>query len=271
MYDISIEIDTDIINDIIFHRDTQVGKLTTHEVLLRSGITSVKTLTRWHQKGLIPPPAVETHPSGRGKIAYWPAWIIFRIREVKAGLAAGSSLDELASTLSRDWQAEEKRWVRKRPDIKAAFDRMNRAEAIDRFAEWAADAVFEYLQKIGVQRPGRVWGDLWANFYATEFVNDVLQLLRKGYSPVVAIAGSELKVIPDFLLASVAADPKSQSQPLLIVPIREAFLEAFAEAAPRLPKTPKYGPAPRLVEHGDSKRRQRMYRKKGQWDFVLEE
>jgi hypothetical protein len=183
----------------------------------------------------------------------------------------GESLDRLAKTLSHDWLAEEKRWVRKRPDIKAAFDRVNREEAIDRFMWQAADVVYDYLQEIGVQRPGSAYDTLVKSFSNLEFIDEVLRLLRKGYSPVVVITGKETKVIPDFLLASVADDPNSQGRPLIIMPIREAFLHAFREANPELRKVPKYTPAMRVVEHGNNRRRQRKYRHKGPWEFALEE
>src|SRR3954465_13674770 len=50
--------------------------ITTTDILEATGLKSGKTLTRWHQRGLIPEPLVRTHPSGRGKIAYWPDWVL---------------------------------------------------------------------------------------------------------------------------------------------------------------------------------------------------
>lgn len=248
-----------------------MGQLTTHEVLEKCEITSAKTLTRWHQRGLIPPPLVKTHPDGRGKIAYWPSWIIFRIREVKAALERGESLDGVAQRLSRDWPAEEKKWIRKKPDFKAAMDQMNRDDAIDVFSEKVADVVYDYLQKIGIQRPGGVRAWLWDGLSDRSFIDEVRQLLWQGYTPVIAIIGQDIKVIPDFLLGSAMTIPKSSGQPVLIVPIRDAFLESFAEAEPDLPKLPKFTPTMQVIECTDKRSRRRTYRHKSQWEFAFED
>ena len=46
--------------------------ISTNDILDATGLRSGKTLTRWHQRGLIPKPLIRTHPSGRGKAAYCP-------------------------------------------------------------------------------------------------------------------------------------------------------------------------------------------------------
>ena len=60
--------------------------VTSSEILKQARIKNIKTLSRWHQQGIIPPPVIRTHPSGRGKIAYWPDWVLgkcVRIRELQ--------------------------------------------------------------------------------------------------------------------------------------------------------------------------------------------
>src|SRR5262245_23624006 len=52
--------------------------VTSKEILEHTGLKSAKTLTRWYQRGIIPKPSVRLHPSGRGKIAYWPDWVLDR-------------------------------------------------------------------------------------------------------------------------------------------------------------------------------------------------
>jgi hypothetical protein len=248
----------------------QDEKLTTHEVLKRCEITSSKTLTRWHQQRLIPPPSIETHPIGRGKIAYWPKWIVYRIREVKSRLAGGATLAQIAQDLGSDWEAEEKRWFRKKPALYAAWARADRIRAADGFAELGADLVYELLRAIGVQRPG-ISDELEQRLSASDLVDEILKLLRQGYSPVVVMLGEESKVIPDFLLASVLSHPQSPGQPMLVLPIGALFTEAFARVEPRLPKQPTYLPAMRVLERIDTKVRARKYRHKGKWKFALED
>jgi hypothetical protein len=245
-------------------------KLTTHEVLEKSKILSSKTLTRWYRRQLIPPPSVETHPNGRGKIAYWPVWILYRIRIVKGRLAQGESLDQIAQELGHDWVAEEKRWVRKRPDRKAIWARAAQYRATRDFAVRGTDLIYEFLRQIGVKRPG-IGDQLEWRLSSSDLVKEALKLMQQGYSPVVAIVGDESRVIPDFLLASIASHPNSQGQPMVIIPIRDLIAEEFSRVDPKLPKHPTYLPAMRVLERHDNKVRQRQYRQKGEWGFTLGE
>jgi hypothetical protein len=247
-----------------------VAKLTTHEVLKRCEIESSKTLTRWYRKKLIPLPSIGTHPNGRGKIAYWPGWVVFRIHEVKARLALGESLDQIARSLSQDWSAEEKRWIRKRPDFAADYARVNRDLGTLKFAELAADIVYGHLQRIGVKRPGAVYGRLWDEFSNCKLVDELLQLLQDGYTPVVVIIGKSMRVIPDFLLATATAHPKWPNEPFIVVPIRDTFLEAFAEAYPDLTKGPRITAVHRVVKRGNKRSAERSYRHLSRWEFELE-
>ena len=58
--------------------------VTSAEILAGTGLKSGKTLTRWHQQGVIPAPIIGTHPSGRGKISYWPDWVLERCQRIVA-------------------------------------------------------------------------------------------------------------------------------------------------------------------------------------------
>jgi hypothetical protein len=57
---------------------------------------------------------------------------------------------------------------------------------------------------------------------------------------------------------------------VLVVPIREAFLEAFVVAQPDLPKEARFVATMQVVERGEKKTRVRSYRHKDKWKFTLE-
>ncbi len=69
--------------------------ITSTEIRQRLGIRAQRTLTRWHQRGLIPAPVIATHPSGRGKLAYWPRWVFYRCQELCRATRSGARLDEV--------------------------------------------------------------------------------------------------------------------------------------------------------------------------------
>src|SRR5690242_3790040 len=73
--------------------------ITSHDILDKTGLKSAKTLTRWHQRGLIPEPLIRTHPSGRGKVAYWPDWVLNRCLRIVELQREGHSLQSAASVL----------------------------------------------------------------------------------------------------------------------------------------------------------------------------
>jgi hypothetical protein len=76
--------------------------ISTRDILEATGLKSGKTLTRWHQRGLIPEPLVRTHPSGRGKMSYWPDWVLDRCVRIVELQRQGHSLESAAQTLKTE-------------------------------------------------------------------------------------------------------------------------------------------------------------------------
>jgi hypothetical protein len=245
-------------------------RLTTHEVLERCEITSSKTLTRWYRRELIPPPSIETHPSGRGKIAYWPGWIIHRIREVKERLARGESLDQIAKELGNEWDAERKRWLRRRPNLREAWARAARYMATRDFADQATVLIYDFLRSIGFQRPG-MSDRIEQQFYEPEFWDEALKLMGQGHTPVIVIVGDKTRIIPDFLLTTIVSHPESQGQPMLVFPINDLFIEHFTGVDAAVTEPRKYLPARRVLERADKKVRVRKYTHQGRWGFSFED
>ena len=64
----------------------------TSKIVARKTGLSLKTLTRWSNQGIIPKPAVQTHPSGRGKIGYWPDSVLDRCLRIVQLRKQGHSL-----------------------------------------------------------------------------------------------------------------------------------------------------------------------------------
>src|SRR5688500_16508550 len=73
--------------------------ITSTDILNTTGLKSSNTLTRWHQRGLIPQPLVRTHPSGRGMISYWPDWVLDRCVRIVELQKEGHSLESAARML----------------------------------------------------------------------------------------------------------------------------------------------------------------------------
>jgi hypothetical protein len=136
------------------------------------------------------------------------------------------------------------------------------------FAEWASDAVYQFLRDIGIQRPGRIDDKIAKAVSQTPLVDEALRLVRLGYSPVVVVTDDSTQVVPDFLIGSALGRDIGKG-PLLVVPIRDAFVQAFSYVDPKLPKEPKYAPANVLLERTETKTRTRKYQAKSEWEFEL--
>lgn len=248
--------------------------LTSKELLDRSGLANQKTLTRWAQRGLIPPPTITTHPSGRGKIGCWELWVLQRVQEVQRRQARGESLDQIASELGQDWEREKKRLTRQRPDIVAMLSHdierdLKRMQAFDNFADWTTQMTLSFIETIGMRRPANA-SDLVRTLRGSPLIDRALELLREGHSPLLVIIGKEVKVIPNFLLASALAQPELSNQPALILPIHTLLVEAVSEIEPKLPKKPKYAPATRVLDRTGKEVREREYHHNGPWGFAVD-
>ena len=75
--------------------------ISSKEILEKTGLKSTKTLTRWHKAGIIPEPMIETHPSGRGKIGYWPDYVLTRCLKIIELRKQGYSLSAAALEAAR--------------------------------------------------------------------------------------------------------------------------------------------------------------------------
>ena len=70
--------------------------VTSAEIRKATGL-SQKTLTRWHKGGHIPKPEVGQHPSGRGKMGYYPKHVLALVRRIVALKKEGQPLKQAAS------------------------------------------------------------------------------------------------------------------------------------------------------------------------------
>src|ERR1700756_2931221 len=76
--------------------------VTSKQILQATGFKSPKTLTRWAKSGIIPGPHIGTHPSGRGKIAYWPDWVLERCQHIAELLRQGHTPSSAVSLLETE-------------------------------------------------------------------------------------------------------------------------------------------------------------------------
>ena len=67
-----------------------------------NGITS-KTLTRWYQQKLIPPPTKQQKAEGRGREARWDAWVKQHCITIHALTEKGYTLADIGAFFGSNW------------------------------------------------------------------------------------------------------------------------------------------------------------------------
>ncbi|MCH7728880.1 MAG: MerR family transcriptional regulator, partial [Planctomycetes bacterium] len=244
-------------------------KVSSKDILEKTGISSIKTLTRWYQRGLIPPPEIGTHPAGRGKLAYWPEWVLERCLTIRKLTRAKKSLDEVQHLLSCEWADEERKWKKKQRkwkkkrrgeyDLAAASEQLLYDQCVISFLEAADDKISPMLADKYHQKLGRRLN--------SEMAKIALKHVQAGFNPVLVFDGDELSIVPDFLVTQLLSNAKGGLQSLVVVPIFDEVVTSFSPCDIGLPSAPTVTPVARVREGDTSKELTVIAIDK--WDFEL--
>jgi hypothetical protein len=228
--------------------------VTSKQILEATGLKSPKTLTRWAKSGVIPGPYVGTHPSGRGKIAYWPDWVLGRCKRIAELLRQGHTLASAISVLENERILRLIDEVENFPDLGEQLSKKkvklpngqetNLSSFIHAFIAQAADTlkVSESLRK-----------EFFAHLHDADVAGWSLRFLEAGYNPVCLFDGERIEVIPDFRVAHRLGDEQSVASAWLVITILPSLRKAFSALGRALPKRPTVRPAPKVwVSDGDA-------------------
>ncbi len=221
--------------------------ITSHDILDQTGIKSAKTLTRWHQRGLIPEPLVRTHPSGRGKVAYWPDWVLDRCRKIVELQREGHSLQSAAQVLSVERMGQNiDRVMAERPvsellaEAKIKLTPTRDGTVLDAF-------LLAMVGSVGSRLPGATERQqLLVQLRDSDAVDQALNLLRAGYAPVLVYDGDRPEIIPDFLLSWRLSDDPPPHTALVVAPLLPNFRKLFPWIDRFVGTSPTAFPAPKI-------------------------
>jgi hypothetical protein len=218
--------------------------VTSKDILAKTGHKNAKTLTRWYQQGIIPKPTVATHPSGRGKIASWPDWVLGRCVRIVELMKEGLSLEEANKTAAfgtyirnrsrvnsqmRDfWDPKSEEMVKKVEQGSKVFATMVLQEIAPAILDpRLIDRLLEETTK-------------WAVF------QEALEALHEGWNPILTFDGKDVHVRPDFELVFRLIAESAERKAALCVPLLPALTKTFALLKHELPPPPRITPAPKV-------------------------
>jgi hypothetical protein len=217
------------------------------QILRETGIKSMKTLTRWHKDRIIPEPTIGPSSSGRGKLAYWPDWVLDRCKQIVDLQRQGHGLHAAVALI----------------EGKRVNDAINKAIHVGELASEIehkeiagvslGDAflslVTEHLTQVAAADVIHV---AIAQLRAVGILRRSLVLLNAGFNPVLLIMGTEVRIFPDFLVSHELSDGAASAQPCITLPLLAPLQRLFSAIGRELPTPKFYRPAPKLWrERGD--------------------
>jgi len=225
----------------------------TTETLTRKTGLSAKTLTRWSNRGIIPKPAIRTHPNGRGKIGYWPDAVLDRCLRVVQLRKEGHTLESAIALIGLEHHSQCMEKIKQPTTAEILASRkvkQSDGEEVDLLEVFRA-VIASRLKDAVLDRDHRhaVLHQLHADNH--RLLRDAVNLQSIGYNPFLIYDGTTVRIEPDFLLGHPTAFPERSIFLLALRPVFRSFLALFGgEGA--MPEARVY-PAPKVwVNEGDT-------------------
>lgn len=201
----------------------------TTETLTRKTGLSAKTLTRWSNRGIIPKPAIRTHPNGRGKIGYWPDAVLDRCLRIVQLRQEGHSIESAIALLGLESLQNRLEKI-EQPTLADLLSQHKvkgpDGEEVDLLEVFRA-AVASSLKDSVLDRDHH-----WSVLHQLCADNRLLlrravHLVQCGYNPFLTYDGTTARIEPDFLLGHPSASPERSSFLLPLRPVFRKFLALF--------------------------------------------
>ena len=202
--------------------------ISSKEILEKTGLKSSKTLTRWHKKGIIPEPLISTHPSGRGKMAYWPDWVLDKCLKIVELRKQGHSIK--SALIFIEYENINKVW--KRVSQAPSFTELltNKQLDVENGGKINLLDVFyaHIINEIGHITTDHDFHDaLITKMREEQIIDFTLHYINDGYNPILFFDGIEVKLMTDFLVAHLLSNNLTGIKPFVIIPLLSIVQKFF--------------------------------------------
>jgi hypothetical protein len=221
--------------------------ITSKEILEHTGLKSTKTLTRWYRRGIIPKPSVHTHPSGRGKIAYWPDWVLERCVKLVELQKQGHSLQSAVMMAQMEHLEEAIKYVKEKPSIsemlankRVALEDGRTISLLDIFLSVILSKVKELVTNRDLQ------ATILNKLKEQKALDLAMGFLGNGYNPVLIFDGADLRITPDFVISHWLTDDTTERRCYLVLPLLPSLRKACSMMGRELPVSPSRFAAPKI-------------------------
>jgi len=223
---------------------------TTNEILEKSRIKSARTLSRWSKRGIIPPPLkVDTHPSGRGKIAYWDDEVLTKVLRIMKHRRQGHSLRRSIELAAHDQFDELGMKIEQVGAITEAFakrsiSRKNGTKIS--FLDILRGQVLAELRRLGVDRDAQA--GIMRAMNKEVHTSIMLILLTAGHAPVMVWDGSTLLTTADFAVSHLLNKNAADGKVIIVIPLFKPLRQIFKALKTEFPKAPTIRPRPQILK-----------------------
>jgi len=234
-------------------------EVTSRQIMDATGIQNIKTLSRWHQKGLIPPPTMGVHPDGNGRMAYWPGWVLEHCKVIKQLTDEGRTVNEIHALFGSNFEA-----------IGSRYRKYNFAGAM-KVSELAAERreIAREIDSTITSHLAQIRRGLEATSFpsvAFDIVGQALDIIEQGQNPILIVSPERTVTVPDFLLSLQLSNHYEDQTALLVVPLFPILARFGLIRAKR--KKPRVKPSTTVVRHGKKKQLDQV-RVKPNWEYEI--
>jgi hypothetical protein len=220
--------------------------ITSKQILKATGLRSVKTLTRWANAGFIPKPQIGTHPKGRGKIAYWPDWVLEKCRRIVKLQKQGHGLASAVSAIEHERMLGVMEKVKASSSLDATLSEKKiklaqggELDLVSVFHFWIAKEAANFTSDQSVLK------QLVSAMRTAGVAARGIQYLQSGYNPICVFDGQNASVMPDFRIVHALADQFS-ARSRLVIPLFPLLHQAFSSLGLTPPPPPAVRAAPKV-------------------------
>jgi hypothetical protein len=221
--------------------------ITSRQILEATGLKNAKTLTRWYRRAAIPEPLIRTHPSGRGKIAYWPDWVLDRCKRIVELQRQGHTLGTALAKIEEERILGLLEGIKGRP----IFPELLSEKKIALPSGGETDlllllnvVIAREASNVAANEEARE--ELVAAMQSAKAAGWGLQLLSAGYNPVCIFDGSQARIVPDFIVGHMLVEQNPSAPAWIVIPLLAPLQKAFATLGLMPPPRPRAEPAPKI-------------------------
>jgi hypothetical protein len=191
---------------------------------------NVKTLSRWVDRGFLPKPVIQTHPSGRGKTGTWPDSVLERCRRIVALRQEGHSPESAVATIEL-----EDRPTEFAPKDQTTIDEILAGGQFELPEGLKLKWLHLFLANVNhLLKKSFIHPDyhrqILGSMREDDLLRRTLRLLQRGYDPILVFDGMATRVEPAFVTAIRTSHADQARRPQCLVPLRPA-LETFLPLA----------------------------------------